>query len=143
MHRIGRTGRAGRSGAASTIVTPADGKAISAIETLIGQPIAWMESIGGAEAAEPREATAPAETSGGRERGRGDRNRRGRGTRHERSERPRHGSGDSRAPVSADKAPRTPEPRREPRPARRPEPEVEGDASHLPAFLLRPVVVKA
>src|SRR5439155_12889965 len=42
VHRIGRTGRAGRSGTAITVVTPADGKAVAAIEKLIGQSIPWM-----------------------------------------------------------------------------------------------------
>ena len=41
VHRIGRTGRAGRTGAALTIVAPHDGKAVAAIEKLIGQSIAW------------------------------------------------------------------------------------------------------
>src|SRR5215470_12528974 len=42
VHRIGRTGRAGRSGTAITIVAPADGKSVTAIEKLIGQNIPWM-----------------------------------------------------------------------------------------------------
>src|SRR3989442_8620756 len=42
VHRIGRTGRAGRSGTAITVVAPADGKAVAAIEKLIGQSIPWM-----------------------------------------------------------------------------------------------------
>ena len=42
VHRIGRTGRAGRAGAAITLVAPADGKAVAAIEKLIGQSIPWM-----------------------------------------------------------------------------------------------------
>ena len=42
VHRIGRTGRAGRSGTAITIVAPQDGKAVAAIEKLIGQTIPWM-----------------------------------------------------------------------------------------------------
>src|SRR6266851_7892693 len=42
VHRIGRTGRAGRSGTAITIVAPADGKNVAAIEKLIGQTIPWM-----------------------------------------------------------------------------------------------------
>src|SRR5437763_10490560 len=41
VHRVGRTGRAGRSGAAVTIVAPADRKAVTAIEKLIGQGITW------------------------------------------------------------------------------------------------------
>src|ERR1700726_139387 len=42
VHRIGRTGRAGRAGAAIPLVAPADGKAVAAIEKLIGQGIPWM-----------------------------------------------------------------------------------------------------
>ena len=42
VHRIGRTGRAGLSGTAITIVAPIDGKAVGAIERLIGQTIPWM-----------------------------------------------------------------------------------------------------
>jgi superfamily II DNA/RNA helicase len=41
VHRIGRTGRAGRSGTAITLVAPADGKSVAAIEKLIGQAIPW------------------------------------------------------------------------------------------------------
>ncbi len=43
VHRIGRTGRAGRSGHALTIATPLDQKSVAAIEKLIGQSIAWAE----------------------------------------------------------------------------------------------------
>src|SRR6476660_6297269 len=43
VHRIGRTGRAGRAGTAITIVAPQDGRAVTAIEKLIGQSIAWMD----------------------------------------------------------------------------------------------------
>jgi superfamily II DNA/RNA helicase len=39
VHRIGRTGRAGRAGTAVTLVAPADGKSVAAIERLIGQEI--------------------------------------------------------------------------------------------------------
>jgi len=53
VHRIGRTGRAGRSGAAYTLVTGADSKSLSAIEKLIGNPIAWD---GEPAVAEPRSA---------------------------------------------------------------------------------------
>src|SRR5467141_1768629 len=42
VHRIGRTGRAGRTGTAITVVAPSDGKAVTAIEHLIGQSIPWM-----------------------------------------------------------------------------------------------------
>jgi superfamily II DNA/RNA helicase len=44
VHRIGRTGRAGRSGTAITLVTPADHKAVAAIEKLIGRTIDWAKA---------------------------------------------------------------------------------------------------
>src|SRR5207342_3474368 len=44
VHRIGRTGRAGRAGTAITIVAPADGKAVTAIEQLTGKTIDWAEA---------------------------------------------------------------------------------------------------
>jgi len=50
VHRIGRTGRAGRTGTAITLVTPADVKAVAAIEKLIGQTIAWTGAPALAEA---------------------------------------------------------------------------------------------
>jgi superfamily II DNA/RNA helicase len=39
VHRIGRTGRAGREGRAFTLAMPDDGKAVAAIEKLIGKEI--------------------------------------------------------------------------------------------------------
>jgi superfamily II DNA/RNA helicase len=47
VHRIGRTGRAGKQGKAFTIATPADGKYLAAIQSLIGGPIprAEIESL--------------------------------------------------------------------------------------------------
>jgi superfamily II DNA/RNA helicase len=42
VHRIGRTGRAGRTGTAITVVAPAEQKSVTAIEKLIGQDIPWM-----------------------------------------------------------------------------------------------------
>jgi superfamily II DNA/RNA helicase len=112
VHRIGRTGRAGRSGAALTIVSPSDQKAVAAIEKLIGRSIAW--------AAEP----AP------------------------------DSSTSSRAPNQPSAPPRRRRAERQPaerqpatkvtpfeakRPRARPQPE-EATDSHLPAFLLRPIV---
>jgi len=44
VHRIGRTGRAGKSGTAITLVTPADRKAVDAIEKLIGRTIEWAKA---------------------------------------------------------------------------------------------------
>ncbi len=46
VHRIGRTGRAGREGRAFTFAMPEDGKAVAAIEKLIGQPIPHIEIDG-------------------------------------------------------------------------------------------------
>src|SRR5436305_12029928 len=60
VHRIGRTGRAGRSGTAITIVAPADGKAVTAIEQLTGQTIGWAEAPAGlAETRAPQSRSAP------------------------------------------------------------------------------------
>ena len=52
VHRIGRTGRAGLSGTAITIVAPLDSKAVSAIERLISQSIAWLDKPAVSEATE-------------------------------------------------------------------------------------------
>ncbi|HEY4775508.1 MAG TPA: DEAD/DEAH box helicase [Xanthobacteraceae bacterium] len=105
VHRIGRTGRAGRAGAAVTIVAPADGKAVAAIERLIGQTIPW--------AGEPaaREQEAPA-----RERAAPRHRPPARGT----------GRRGSKSASGPDRRQRASE-----------------DSSHLPAFLLRPVPLKA
>ncbi len=117
VHRIGRTGRAGKSGTAITIVAPMDGRSIDAIEKLTGQTIPWMDKPAVSEAAE---APAPAPREQHRERG----------------ERPHQRSrGEHRRNAG--------EPRQQqarPRPQREVE---EADTSHLPAFLLRPVTLKA
>ena len=117
VHRIGRTGRAGKSGVAISIVAPMDGKSIDAIEKLTGQTIPWMDKPAVSQAAE---APAPAPRAEHRERGEHPRQR-------SRGEHRRQGS-----------EPRPPQAR--PRAQREVE---EADTSHLPAFLLRPVTVKA
>jgi superfamily II DNA/RNA helicase len=120
VHRIGRTGRAGRSGTAITIVAGSnDTKAVAAIEKLIGQPIPFMDNPAGASTA----TEAPEQP------------RASRGRRDDHRRQPQHRP----APVARIEEART---RRAPPPAR---PRVTEDAevSHLPAFLLRPVTLKA
>jgi superfamily II DNA/RNA helicase len=113
VHRIGRTGRAGRAGAAISIVAPPDRKSVAAIEKLINQPIAWAGTP--VTSGEGRRGKA-------REKGRHDGRRR------------------ERAPPAAP-APlaRLDEARSQRAHERADEP----IASHLPAFLLRPIRVKA
>ena len=50
IHRIGRTGRAGRSGDAFTLVSRVDGRALAAIEALIGDKIETIKLAGVDEA---------------------------------------------------------------------------------------------
>jgi len=115
VHRIGRTGRAGRSGTAITIVAGGDdAKAVAAIEKLIGQPIPFMDAPPPETAATPHPA-APAQR-----------------------ERHHHGRKPHRPAASAAIARM---PQRPPQPAK--SRGDDGDASHLPAFLLRPVPLKA
>ena len=131
VHRIGRTGRAGRSGTALTIVSPADSKSVSAIEKLTGQTLAWAnEPAPSADAPQPRE-------------------REHRESRPRRSEQPRPRTATSATSVRPAKQERPAAAKvahideaRSRRPAPRPRVE-EGDDSHLPAFLLRPVTLKA
>jgi superfamily II DNA/RNA helicase len=139
VHRIGRTGRAGLPGTAITIVAPADSKSVAAIEKLIGQAIPWMNGQ------PPVAAEAPAQAEEPR---RGQHRRDGRRPQGRSSSpprrvsepapvmsideaRPRHG----KKPVHVNEA--------RPRQALKPVPADESDSSHLPAFLLRPVRVKA
>jgi superfamily II DNA/RNA helicase len=136
VHRIGRTGRAGRTGTAITMVAGSnDAKAVAAIEKLIGQQIPWMQQAPGAASApqqapkeSTRESTRDSKPESPRE------PRRGRSNGQRRSQRP--------APVARIEEARS---RRGPQPAPAPMPAHadEGDASHLPAFLLRPVRQKA
>ncbi len=128
VHRIGRTGRAGRSGTAITIVAGSnDVKAVAAIEKLIGRPIPYMDK---AMDKAPAASAAPQHTPTQRGRHDGDR----------RPQRP--ATTPARAPTSAPVA-RIDDarPRRAPPPVR--PRQDDSDASHLPAFLLRPVTLKA
>jgi superfamily II DNA/RNA helicase len=115
VHRIGRTGRAGRSGAAITITSSADGKSLAAIEKLIGQKIPWKSE-------------APASSESTPVTGRNAENGQ-----------PRRGRAPAERPANRPERPN----RVEEVPARVLERRQGHDAPHLPAFLLRPVPLKA
>ncbi len=57
VHRIGRTGRAGKTGTAITLVSPADGKYLAAIEKMIGRQIAWQSTDANPVKAEAEKAS--------------------------------------------------------------------------------------
>ncbi len=133
VHRIGRTGRAGRSGTAITIVAPIDTKAIAAIEKLTGQTIEWAGDPIAAEGVAPRS----------HERGERAPSQR----RPARPQRQRRESGQENGREQREDAPGAKVARIDEARSRRPKPQRphvdEGDSTHLPAFLLRPVPLKA
>jgi superfamily II DNA/RNA helicase len=145
VHRIGRTGRAGRTGTAVTIVAGAnDAKAVAAIEKLIGSSIPFMD-----DRALPAPAAASQQTNAPARQG-PPQPRRARNDGHRQSHRPNLLSARPRAggdPV--DSRLRGNERKSGPRPAALVESKPakprtdDADSSHLPAFLLRPVPVKA
>jgi superfamily II DNA/RNA helicase len=126
VHRIGRTGRAGKSGVAISIVAPADTKSLAAIEKLIGQSIEWAG-----------DKMLPGDVSEEDSRPRKRNSRK-------RNEPRAEGRRDSRKGASQKPAPVTQlsEARRS-KPAQTANQDSDGDMSHLPAFLLRPVRAKA
>jgi superfamily II DNA/RNA helicase len=130
VHRIGRTGRAGRSGTAITIVAPADQKAVALIEKLIGQPIPWMDSP---VAEPPRDV----ETHHGRRRNAHPPAPVTLGGPNRRPPAPAAGNTDKVASLSSVRSRR---PQSVPRQRDR---EDAADLRHFPAFLLRPIRVKA
>ncbi len=159
VHRIGRTGRAGLTGTAITLVAPSDSKSIVAIEKLMGMPIPVMgqpapapDSGQGESSAEPRQDRGTRRPQGERSEGRSD-GRRPRGGRNRggRGSQPRE---DHAPPAQAAQPAQLPEPRPQVHAEAAPQPKTHAkptndhnqdqpDGSHLPAFLLRPVTIKA
>jgi superfamily II DNA/RNA helicase len=126
VHRIGRTGRAGKSGIAITLVTPADRKAVDAIEKLIGRTIDWAKT-----APHPERQERPE-----------------REPRHRPAREPRHRPAPAPRRPERSNAPQPAQIARieEARPQRRPAPPRDrgvDTSGHLPAFLFRPARVKA
>jgi superfamily II DNA/RNA helicase len=142
VHRIGRTGRAGRSGTAITIVAPADHRAVGLIEKLIGQSIPWS----GDPAPSSDEAPSQRDRRNGRSSsGRGHKPAPSPERPHKAASVPERPHKPESVPERADKvAPisnaRSRRPPEAPPPRARDD---EPDLAHLPAFLLRPVRVKA
>jgi superfamily II DNA/RNA helicase len=134
VHRIGRTGRAGRTGHAITLVAPSDQKALAAIEQLIGEAVRWD----GPKAAETRESgESPAPRS----------SRRRREPRRDEPKAAPPRQEASRLKPEASR-PQPPQARTQRRPERSRTTSAEQDApvlglgDHVPAFLMRPAVVK-
>ncbi|CAM5768639.1 hypothetical protein LMIY3S_02566 [Labrys miyagiensis] len=160
VHRIGRTGRAGRSGWAFTLVSAADGKHVSAIETLTGNKIPFTNDP------PPVEGDDEEEASDRPRRGRRDRSgKKGEGERSHggrtRDAKPAHDTKSTHEakparnakPVrDAEESPRatrnaadSPKPADQRRPAQRRRhdeddgPVVIGLGDHVPSFLLTPI----
>jgi superfamily II DNA/RNA helicase len=145
VHRIGRTGRAGLNGTAITIVAPIDSKAVSAIEKLIGQTIPWMGEPAPVETRESR----PHENRSQESRPEGERGRRGGRNRGHNRDAQHQQAPEASQPHPAPQAAQ-PQPRHQaakpqaPQQQQPPREQTDGtDGSHLPAFLLRPVSLKA
>jgi superfamily II DNA/RNA helicase len=159
IHRIGRTGRAGRPGRSLTLAAPEDGKAVAAIQQLIGTkiPLETMADIAPAEldfeggdrrrgrghrASAPRSAPERAAARPPHREMRGDdsRPRRERTAPAERrpaERRPAVPRRDSGEPAVALFAQPAAEPAAGPRNSAQPERRVVGFGDDLPAFLAR------
>ncbi|MFZ5738947.1 MAG: DEAD/DEAH box helicase [Pseudomonadota bacterium] len=135
VHRIGRTGRAGRAGTAVTIVAPSDQKSIAAVEKLIGQSIARAEVGPGVDtdAVAETEAERPSRSRRAAPEGRH------REPREPRERKPRREPRSTQPPTSQPPTSQTAHASFGSAPPARDPSSEEGDHSHLPAFLLRPV----
>ncbi|MDV7269529.1 DEAD/DEAH box helicase [Thioclava sp. A2] len=152
VHRIGRTGRAGRKGAAFSIATPSDEKYLTAIESLVGNPIPRGETPEGFELSEAAK-NAPRQRDDDKKNGRGrDGRRSGRGRDRDRERASKREETPSVTEVVAVAEPETTlvaTPEREERPAPQPrrdrgprggrgngrDPVVVGMGDHVPDFL--------
>jgi superfamily II DNA/RNA helicase len=135
VHRIGRTGRAGRSGTAMTVVTPAETRSVAAIERLIGQNIPWINSAQPARVDEHTHAGSQHSNGSARRSGRpGGQRRRASGPA------PRREAPRSDTQPSAKTAAHSRKGHVADKPAAKASTHSGG---HLPAFLLRPVSIKA
>ncbi len=132
VHRIGRTGRAGRKGTAITIVAPADQKSVAAIEKLMTRTIPWTESAAGGSGAATETETAETDVKKRSRRGGRGRTPAGRS----RQDQPGEPAGVKVARIADARRQPRPEPARQPA-------EADAEPAHLPAFLLRPIRVKA
>jgi superfamily II DNA/RNA helicase len=152
VHRIGRTGRAGMKGKAITIACPEDGRAVAAIEKLIGREIARIDIPDF-----DRIDFEDEDEDGGTRRGRGRSSSQRRTRRPAKETRDRQASsktGEATKPaakVPTDKPAvaeaAQPEGKRKSRPRgrTRTEPEVAakfGETDAVPAFLARPVNIR-
>ena len=132
VHRIGRTGRAGREGRSFMLAVPGDGKAVAAIEKLIGRQIPTI-ALDGIEAVSLEfDDDRPRRPRAGPSSGRGARPPR-QGARPAAAVAPESAAASNVTPFpkrrEADKKP----PREHPEEDRR----VVGFGDHLPAFLAR------
>src|SRR5262249_2887303 len=126
----------------TTIVAPADTRNVAAIEKLIGQTIPWMGKEPHASAQENTEK----EHTGRGEHRKGDPHKDAprKGEHHKREHRNvRHREHNRPGRRESVPAPRPRRAERRPRRAAKPAHADEGAGGHLPAFLLRPVRVKA